>query len=55
MARNPQFGFNTIRMQRELAENPKNVASCQLNGNKMSLKWGDGIVQNVNVEFKTAC
>ena len=52
VVRNPKFGVNPIQMQRELAENAKNVASYQLNGNKMSLKWGDGIVQNVNVEFK---
>lgn len=52
VVRNPRFGVNPIQLQKETAENGKNVASCRLSGSKMQLSWGDGRVQNVNVEFK---
>ena len=50
--RNPLYGVNPLQIQKELAENSKNVASYSLAGNKMNLKWGDGKTQSVNVEFK---
>lgn len=51
--RNPKFGTDPIDVKKEIAENSKNVATItQLNGGKMSLTWGDGRKQTINVEFK---
>ena len=52
VVRNPKFGVNPVQIQRETSENGRNVATYSLSGNKMNLRWGDGRVQNVNVEFK---
>lgn len=49
---NPKFGVNPINIEKELAENKKNVATVRLNGSKMNVQWGDGRNQNINVEFK---
>lgn len=50
--RNPKFGANPLNVQKEMAENSKNIATItQLNGGKMSLTWGDGRKQTINVEF----
>jgi hypothetical protein len=52
LVRNPLFGVNPIQYAKELGANPSNVASYSLAGNKMTIKWGDGKTQTVNVEFK---
>lgn len=52
LVRNPQFGVNPIQYAKELAANPSNVATYTLSGTKMNLKWGDGKLQTVNVDFK---
>jgi len=52
LVRNPVFGVNPVQYAKELAANPSNVATFSLAGNKMTLKWGDGKTQTVNVDFK---
>ena len=52
LVRNPLFGVNPLQLSKELQENKKNVANFSLSGNKMTLRWGDGTTQTVNVEFK---
>ncbi len=52
LVRNPVFGVNPIQYAKELAANPSNVATYSLAGTKMTVKWGDGKTQTVNVEFK---
>ena len=52
VVRNPKFGVNPVQIPKEISENGRNVASYSLSGNRMNLRWGDGRVQNVNVEFK---
>lgn len=52
LVRNPKFGVNPLDIQKEMAENSKNVATYSLAGNKMNVKWGDGKAFSVNVEFK---
>jgi hypothetical protein len=49
---NPRYGANPLQLDREMRDNAKNVATFTKNGNKMNLKWGDGRVQTVNVEYK---
>lgn len=52
LVRNPAFGVNPVHYAKELAANPSNVATYSLSGSKMTLKWGDGKTQTVNVDFK---
>jgi hypothetical protein len=49
---NPKYGANPLQIDRELKDNAKNVATFTRSGNKMNVKWGDGRVQTVNVEYK---
>ena len=53
IVRNPIHGANPLQLQREIQENPKNVAVFSRNGNKMDVKWGDGRSYTVNVEYKS--
>ncbi|MFZ9589829.1 MAG: hypothetical protein ACO28V_08870 [Chitinophagaceae bacterium] len=51
--RNPKFGADPLNIQKEMSQNSNNVATItQLSGGKMSLTWGDGRKQTINVEFK---